>query len=173
MHRTQDPGTTSPTDSTQGVNKHSGLELTENGNADTRYRRLMHRRCASLDLETAFKQINISQDIKPEVCPQCHTQQCRCPAFMPEMPCSSASSMHTPSNSDQEDIPELVDHKQVHILYPPNQSPSNEEANREVAAICSTTVYYWVRSRLTRRCRYYMYNALDSIDEPSRDKRRC
>ena len=31
-------------------------------------------------------------------------------------------------------------------------------------------IYYWVRSQLTRRRRYYMYNALDSIEETSREK---
>ena len=174
MHHTQDPGRVSPMDSAQGVNKLSELEPIESGNAGTRYRRLLHRRCTSLDLETAFKQIKISQDIKPEPCTQCHTEKCRCPAFMPGTPCSSASStpMQSDQNSDQEDIPELVDHKQVHVLYPPNQTPSNEEADREVAAICCAPVYYRVRSRLTRRRRYYMYNALDSIEEPSREKRR-
>ena len=124
------------------VHKLFELEPTENGNSGTRYHRLLHWHCASLDLETAFKQIKISQDIKPELCPQCHTQQCRCLAFMPGMLCSSASSRHTPSNSDQEDIPELVDHKEVLVLYPPNQSPYDKKADREVAAICHAPVYY-------------------------------
>ena len=38
------------------------------GNAGTSYRRLLHRHCASLNLETAFKQIKISQDIQLELC---------------------------------------------------------------------------------------------------------
>ena len=88
------------------------------------------------------------------------------------MPCSSASSTPTNIISDHEDIPELVENKPLHVLYPPVQSPSDEEANQEVAAICSAPVYYWVRSQLTRRHRYYMYNALDSIEETSREKRR-
>ena len=52
------------------------------------------------------------------------------------------------------------------------QSPSDEEADRKVAAICSAPVYYQVRSQLTRRHRYYMYNTLDSIEETSREKQR-
>ena len=37
------------------------------------------------------------------------------------------------------------------MLYPPVLSPSDEEADREVAAICSAPVYYRVRSRNNRR----------------------
>ena len=65
-----------------------------------------------------------------------------------------------------------MENKPLHVLYPPVQSPSDEEADREVAAICKAPVYYWVRSQLTRRHRYYMYHALDSIEETSREKRR-
>ena len=140
------------------------------GNAGTRYHRLLHRRCASLDLETAFKQIRISQNIQPELCTECRTEKCRCPAFTPGMLCSSASSMPTNTSSDHEDIPDLVENKLLHVLYPPMQSPSDEEANREVTAICRAPVYYRVRSQLTRRHRYYMYNALDSSEETSREK---
>ena len=86
MHRTQDPGRVSPRDGAQGVNKLSEPEHIESGNAGTRYRRLLHRHCTSLDLERAFKQIKISQDIKPELCTQCHTEKCRCPAFTPGTP---------------------------------------------------------------------------------------
>ena len=143
------------------------------GNAGTRYCRLLHRHCASLDLEIAFKQIKISQDIQPKLCTECQTDKCQCPAFMPGMPCSSASSTPTNISSDHEDIPELVENKPLHVLYPPVQSPSDEEANREVAAICKAPVYYQVRSQLTRRCRYYMYKALDSIEETSREKQQC
>ena len=81
--------------------------------------------------------------------------------------------MPTNISSDHEDIPKLVENKLLHVLYPPVQSPLDEEADREVAAICRAPVYYRVRSQLTRRCRYYMYNALDSIEETSREKRRC
>ena len=65
--------------------------------------------------------------------------------------CSSASSMPTNIRSDHEDIPELVENKLLHVLYPPVQSPSDEEADREVAAICSAPVYYRVRLQLTCR----------------------
>ena len=156
---TQDPGKASPTDGAQGVNRLSVQEHIASGNVSTKYHRLLHRHCASLDLETAFKQIKIMQDIQLDLCKECHTEKCRCPAFMPGTPCSSASSMPTKLNSDQEDIPELVDDKQVHVLYPPNQMPSGEEADREVAAICRGPVYYRVRSQLTSRWHYYMYNA--------------
>ena len=61
------------TDGAQGVNRLSVPEHIASGNASTRYRRLLHRRCASLDLETAFKQIKISQDIQPELCTECRT----------------------------------------------------------------------------------------------------
>ena len=90
---------------------------------------------------------------------------------MPGMPCSSASSTPTNISSDHEDIPDLVDNKPLHVLYPPMQSPSDKEADQEVAVICRAPVYYWVRSQLTRRHRYYMYHALDSIEETSREKR--
>ena len=78
--------------------------------------------------------------------------------------------MPTNTSSDHKDIPDLVENKPLHVLYPPVQSPSDKEADREVAAICRAPVYYWVRSQLTRRRRYYMYNALDSIEETSREK---
>ena len=80
--------------------------------------------------------------------------------------------MPTNISSDHKDIPELVENKLLHVLYPPVQSSSDEEANREVTAICSAPVYYRVRSQLTRRRQYYMYNALDSIEETSREKQR-
>ena len=53
------------------------------------------------------------------------------------------------------------------------QSLSDEEADREVAAICSAPIYYWVRSRHTKRCRYYTYDALDYIAEQHISKRQC
>ena len=93
-----------------------------------KWQRLLHRHCASLNLETAFKQIKISQNIQPELCTECRTEKCRCPAFMPGTPCSSASSMPT-NISDHEDIPDLVENKPLHVLYPPVQSPSDKEAD--------------------------------------------
>ena len=151
MRHIQDRGKDSPTDGKQGANKPSGPEHIASGNAGTRYRRLLHRHCASLDLETAFKQTKISRDIEPDLCPECRTEKCKCPAFMPGMPCSSASSTPTNINSDHEEIPELVENTLPQVLYPPVQSPSDEEADREVAAICSMPVYYRVRSHITRR----------------------
>ena len=166
----QDRGKDSPTDGKQGVNKPSGQAHFTSGNTVTRYRRLLHRCCASLDLETAFKQIKISQDIKLDLYQECITEKYKCPAFTPGMPCSSASSMPTNINGDHEEIPELVENMLPQVLYPPVQSPSDEEANREVAAICSAPLYYQVRSHITHRCQYYMYNALDSIEETGRQK---
>ena len=170
MHHTQGPGTISLTDGAQGANRLSMPEHTASCNAGTRYSRLLYRHCTSLDLEAAFKQIKISQNIKTELCTECRTKKCRCQAFTPGMPCSSASSTPTNISSDHEDIPDLVENKPLHVLYPPVQSPSDEEADREVAAICRAPVYYRVRSQLARRHRYYMYNALDSIEETSREK---
>ena len=137
------------------------------------YRKLLHRRSASLDLEAAFKCIAISRDIKPDVCQKCNTDKCQCPAFMPETPCSSTSSTPTKHSTKEEDIPELVDNIPLQVLYPPIQSPSDEEADREVAAICSAPVYYWVKSRKTWRRQYYTYDSLDFIDETTMGKRRC
>ena len=48
MHHTQDPGKISLMDSTQGANRLSMPEHTASGKAGTWYRRLLHRRCASL-----------------------------------------------------------------------------------------------------------------------------
>ena len=170
MHHIQGPGTISLTDCAQGANRLSVPEHTTSCNAGTQYGSILHRRCASLDLEAAFKQIKIAQNIKPELCTECQNEKCRCPAFMPGMLCSSASSTPTNISSDHEDIPDLVENKPLHLLYPLVQSPSDEEADREVAAICRAPVYYWVRSQLTRRRQYYMYNALDSIGETSGEK---
>ena len=127
MHHTQDPGTTSLSDGAQEANRLSVPERTENYNAGIRYSRFLHRRCASLDLEAAFKEIKISQNIKIEVCTQCRTVRCRCPAFMPGMPCLFASSM--PTNISDDQIPDLVENKPLQVLHPPVQSPSDEEAD--------------------------------------------
>ena len=78
--------------------------------------------------------------------------------------------MPTNISSDHEDIPDLVENKRLHLLYPLVQSPSDEEADQQVAAICRAPVYYQVRSQLTRRHQYYMYNVLDPIEETSRQK---
>ena len=138
-------------------------EPTEKFNAGIRYNRLIHRHCASLDLEAAFKEIKISQNIEKEVCKQCQAEFCRCPAFTPGTPCSSVSSM--PTNTSDEQIPELVANKPLQQLQLLVQSPSDEEADREVAAICKAPEYYRVRSHLHRRRHYFMYNSLDDIGE--------
>ena len=147
MHHTRDPGTINRTEGTPAANKLFMPEPTAKYNAGTQYSRLTHRRCTSLDLETAFKEIKISQNIEKEVCKQCQAEFCRCPAFMPRTPCSSVSS--TPTSTSDEQIPELVADKPVQQLHLPVQSPSDEEADREVATICKPPEYYRVRSQFT------------------------
>ena len=72
MHRTyHDPGTTNHMEGTHAANKLFMPEPTAKFNAGIQYSRLIHRRCASLDLETAFKQIKISRNIETQVCEQC------------------------------------------------------------------------------------------------------
>ena len=85
------------------------------------------------------------------------------------MPCSSVSS--TPTNISDEQIPNLVADKPLQALHPPVQSPSDEEADREVAAICRAPEYYQVRSHVRHRHHYFMYNALDDIGETTQQKR--
>ena len=163
MHHTHDPGTTNPMDGAHAANKLFVPEPTTRYNTGIQYSRLIHRHCASLDLETTFKEIKISQNIEKEVCAQCQAEISRCPAFMPGTPCSSVSSM--PTNISDEQIPNLVPDKPLQALHPPVQSPSDEEADGEVAAICRTPEYYWVRSHVSHRHHYFMYNALDDIGE--------
>ena len=127
MHHTHDPGTTNHTEGAPAANKRFVSEPTVKYNAGIHYNRLIHRRCASLDLETAFKEIKISQNIEKEVCKQCQAEFCRCPAFTPGTPCSSVSSMPT-STSDKQ-IPELVANKPLQQLPLPVQTPSDEEAD--------------------------------------------
>ena len=171
MHRTRDLGTTNLTEGTPAANKLSVPEHTVKSNAGIQYSRLIHRRCASLDLETVFKHIRISQNIEKDVCKECKADFCKCPAFTPGTPCSSVSS--TPINTSDELIPELVPNKPVQQLHLPVQIPSDdEEADREVAAICKAPEYYRVRSHLRRRRHYFMYNALDDIGEETYYKRR-
>ena len=169
MHRTHDPGTTNRTEGTPAANKLFVPEPTEKYNPGIQYNRLIHRRCASLDLETTFKEIKISQNIEKEVCKQCQAKFCRCPTFMPGTPCSSVSS--TPTSTSDEQIPELMADKPEQQLHLPMQSPSDEEADREVAVICKPPEYYQVRSHLRHRHHYFMYNALDDIGEITQYKR--
>ena len=169
MHRTHDPGTTNHMEGTHAANRLFMPEPTARYNAGIWYSRLIHRRCTSLDLETAFKEIKISQNIEKEVCPQCQAEICRCPAFTPGTPCSSASSI--PTNISDEQIPDLVANKPLHALHPPVHSPSDEEADREVAVICRAPEYYRVRSHIRHRHHYFMYNPLDDIGEIIQQKR--
>ena len=168
MHCTHDPGTTNRMEGAHAANRHVMPEPAANYNAGIQYSRLIHRCCASLDLEATFKEIKISKNIEKEVCAQCQSETCRYPAFKPGMPCSSASSM--PTNISNEQIPDLVADKLLQELHPPIQSLSDEEANRKVAAICRAPEYYWVRSHVCRRCRYFLYNALDNIGETTQQK---
>ena len=169
MHHTHDPGTTNHTEGAHAANRLFVPEPTAKYNAGIQYSRLIHRHCASLDLETVFKEIKISQNIEKEVCKQCQAKFCRCPAFTPGTPCSSVSS--TPTNISDEQIPELVPNKPLQELQPRVQSPSDEEADREVAVICRVPEYYWVRSHIRRRHYYFMYNPLDDIGETTQQKR--
>ena len=68
MHRTHDPGTINRTEGAHAANKLFMPEPTEKYNAGIQYSRLIHRRCASLDLEAAFKEIKISQNIEKQLC---------------------------------------------------------------------------------------------------------
>ena len=71
MHRTHDPGTINRTEGAPTANK-----PTIKSNAGIQYNRLIHRRCASLDLEATFKEITISQNIQKDVCKQCQAEFC-------------------------------------------------------------------------------------------------
>ena len=170
MHRTHDPGTINRTEGAPAANKLFVPEPTKKSNAGIQYNRLIDRCCASLDLEAAFKEIKISQDIQKDVCKQCQAEFCRCPAFTPGTPCSSVSS--TPTSTSDEQIPELETDKPVQLPQVPVQTPSDEEADREVAAICKPSEYHRVRSHIRRRRHYFMYNALDDIGEITHYKRR-
>ena len=154
MHRTPDPGTTNRTEGTPAANKRFMPEPTVKYNAGIHYNRLIERHCTSLDFEAAFKEIQISRDIEKQVCEDCKAKFCRCPAFTPRTLCSSASSM--PISTSDEQIPELVANKPVQQLYLPVQTPSDEEADREVVAICRPSEQYRVRSHLRHRHHYFM-----------------
>ena len=78
-----------------------------------------------------------------------------------------------PTNISDEQIPELVPNKPLPEIHIPMQSPSDKEADREVAVICKAPEYYWVRSHVRRRHQYFMYNALDDIGEIIHQKRPC
>ena len=137
MYRTHDSGTIKHTEGAHAANKLFVPEPTAKYNAGIQYSRLIHRCCASLDLEAAFKEIKISQNIEKQECEQCRAETCRCPALTP---CTSASSM--PTNISDKQIPNLVADKPLQTLHPPAQSLSDEEADREVTAICRAPEYY-------------------------------
>ena len=173
MRHTHDPGTTNCTEGAHAANKRSMPQPTEKYNAGIQSSRLINRQCTSLDLETVFKRIDISKDIVKEVCKQCRFETCKCPAFMPGTLCSSASS--SPTNISDEQIPELVANKSLQALHILVQSPSDEEVDREVASICRAPEYYRVRLHVCRRRQYFMYHALDDIEETIQQKchRKC
>ena len=108
MSSHRDHGTDNQTADESIANEPSRTECTVSGkDTTTRYRRLLHRRSASLDLETAFKRVTISRDITPDICRICQCNICQCPAFDQGTPCSSASSTPMRDNLDDK-IPELV-----------------------------------------------------------------
>ena len=76
MHHTHDPRTINHMEGTHAANKLFMPEPTAKYNAGIQYSRLIHRRCASLDLEAAFKEIKISPNIEKEVCGQCRSETC-------------------------------------------------------------------------------------------------
>ena len=65
------PWTTNHTEGAHAANRCFVPEPTANYNAGIQYSRLIHRCCASLDLEAAFKEITISQNIEKDMCAQC------------------------------------------------------------------------------------------------------
>ena len=76
-----------------------------------------------------------------------------------------------PTSTSDEQIPELVANKPVQQLHLHVQTPSDEEVDRKVAAICRPSEHYRVRSHLRHRHLYFMYNQLDDIGEITEYKR--
>ena len=140
MHRTPDPGTINHMEGAPAANKRFMPEPTTKYNAGIHYNRLIERRCASVDLEATFKEIKISRDIEKQVCKECKAEFCRCPAFTPGMPLSLVSS--TPTSISDEQLPELLADKSLQQLHLLLNTPSDEEADREVEAICAPSEYY-------------------------------
>ena len=77
-----------------------------------------------------------------------------------------------PTSISDEQIPELVADKSQPQLQLPLKTSSDEEADREVEAICAPSEYYRVTSHLRCRRRYFMYNTLDDIGDITQYKRR-
>ena len=67
-------------------------------------------------------------------------------------------------------VADFVATKPLQELHPLMHSPSDKEADREVAVICRAPEYYRVRSHVRHRCHYFMYNALDDIGETTQQK---
>ena len=76
MHRTPGPGTINHTEGALEVNRHFMPEPTAKYSVGTHYNRLVERRGVSLDLEAAFKQIQISQNIEKQLCKECKAEFC-------------------------------------------------------------------------------------------------
>ena len=76
MRRTPGPGTVNHTEGALEVNRRFVPEPTVKCSVGTRYNRLIERRGASFDLEAAFKQIQISQNIEKQVCKECNAEFC-------------------------------------------------------------------------------------------------
>ena len=170
MNQTHAHGIITHTDATWGVKKPYALKPTESGQSVISITDKLtdHTHLQSLDLAVAFHKITIkdTKQTVPQKCQHCTWNPCRCPAFTCGMPCSSPSSMHTASDENEEDIPELVlNVSEIHTLYPPQLSPSDEEADKEVAQMCQAPVYYRVKSLTSRHHCYYTYHILDKIDE--------
>ena len=62
-----------------------------------------------------------------------------------------------PVSTSDEQILELVADKQLQQLNILVQTPCDEEADQEVAAICRPSEYYRVGSHLRRRRHYFVY----------------
>ena len=74
MHRTPGPGTINHMGGALEVNRRFVPEPTVKCSVGTRYNRLIERRGAILDLEAAFKQIQISQNIEKQLCKECNAE---------------------------------------------------------------------------------------------------
>lgn len=169
MNQDQGPGTISRMGEERGARKCYEHELIKSGWSTTSRTGnfIESTHLQSLDLASAFHKITI-KDAKHKVeqkCKHCGLVQCKCPAFTRATLCSLPLSTPPHSDTDKDNIPELVlNTSGAHILYPPQLSPSDEEADKEVAQICKAPVYYRLWSLTSHRCRYYTYNSLDTID---------
>ena len=169
MHRTHDPGTTNRMEGAHTANRRFVPEPTTKYNAGIQYSRLIHRCCASLDLEATFKEIKISQNIEKDVCAQCQSETCRCPAFMPGTPCSSASSTPTDISDEHACLTWWQTNCCKNCIFPPKHLPTKRQIEKS-QRFAGHPEYYRVRSHVRRRRRYFLYNALDDIGETTQQK---